>query len=163
MTTTRLCSVCMSTLIGEDQTNRYGIFQPCKCAELNNTLLMWSVLTYGAGFINWWIYNNECGYCQSHANILTKNEDYQNHIVDIKTIQMLINANTDILYEKNANGDTIFTIINDVIDFIKDTIKTYEQPDASANALCNEIAIGKTHIKELMHLLEWIKKLKDKE
>jgi hypothetical protein len=140
-------------LKNEDPANIYGIFQPCKCAELNNTLLMWSVLTYGAGFINWWIYKNECGYCQSHANILPKNDDYQNHIVDIKTIEMLINSNPDLIHESNANGDTIFNIIADVIIFIQDTIKTYEEPNTT---LCNEIMIGKNHIKELENLLAWI-------
>ena len=115
---------------------------------------MWSVLTYGAGFINWWMYQNECGYCQSHANILLTNEDYQNHIVDMKTIYMIINANTDILAEKNANGATILNIIDDVIVFIADTIKTYEDPNN--NSLLNEIMIGKKHISELTELRAWI-------
>lgn len=149
--TTRTCDDCMTVLKNEDTTNIYGIFQPCKCADLNNTLLMWSVLTYGAGFINWWIYKNECGYCQSHANILLTDEHYQNHIVDMKTIQMIINANPAIVHEKNANGDTVTTIIADVIVFIGDTIKTYETP--YDKTLCNEILIGKKHISELTELL----------
>lgn len=141
------------TMLKEDD-EEYGIFQPCKCAQLNNNLLMWSVLTYGAGFINWWIYQNECGYCQSRANILLTNEDYQNHIVDMKTIQMIVNSNTDILAEQNANGATILNIIDDVIGFITDTIKTYENPNY--NTLLNEIIIGKKHISELSELRAWI-------
>ena len=151
----RLCSHCMTFLKNEDETSEYGIFQPCKCADLNNNILMWSVLTYGAGFINWWIYKNECGYCQSHANILLRDEDYQNHIVDMKTLYMLINANPNILQEKNSNGDTVIEIIADVILFIKDTIKTYESP---YNELANEIQIGKKHISELTELRAWIEK-----
>jgi hypothetical protein len=147
----------MTLLKNEDDTNNYGIFQPCKCADLNNNLLMWSVLTYGAGFINWWIYKNECGYCQSHANILLTDEDYQNHIVDMQTIKMLVNANPDILTAENANGDTIFTIINDVILFISDTIKTYENPGSAYNSLANEIIIGKKHINELEMLRDWLR------
>jgi hypothetical protein len=155
--TSRLCPDCMTLLKNEDDTNNYGIFQPCKCADLNNNLLMWSVLTYGAGFINWWIYKNECGYCQSHANILLTDEDYQNHIVDMQTIKMLVNANPDILTAENANGDTIFTIINDVILFISDTIKTYENPGSAYNSLANEIIIGKKHINELEMLRDWLR------
>ena len=151
----RLCSHCMTFLKNEDETSEYGIFQPCKCADLNNNILMWSVLTYGDGFINWWIYKNECGYCQSHANILLRDEDYQNHIVDMKTLYMLINANPNILQEKNSNGDTVIEIIADVILFIKDTIKTYESP---YNELANEIQIGKKHISELTELRAWIEK-----
>ena len=155
--TSRLCSECMTLLKNEDTTNNYGIFQPCKCADLNNNLLTWSVLTYGAGFINWWIYKNECGYCQSHANILLTDEDYQNHIVDMQTIKMLVNSNPGIVHEKNANGDTIVTIINDVILFISDTIKTYENPDSVYNSLANEIIIGKKHINELEMLRVWLR------
>jgi hypothetical protein len=143
----------MTVLKNEDITNTYGIFQPCKCAELNNTLLMWSVLTYGAGFINWWIYKNECGYCQSHANILLTDEHYQNHIVDMKTIKMIAQANPAMVHEKNANGDTVFRIIDDVIVLINDTIKTYESP---CNTLWNEISIGKKHISELKNLHAWL-------
>jgi len=150
----RTCDDCMTILKNEDTV--YGIFQPCICAELNNSLLAWSVLTYGAGFINWWIYKNECGYCQSHANIHVSDEHYQNHIVDMKTIQMIVNANTDILEAKNANGDTISTIIADVILFISDAIKTYERPGLDYNNTCNEIIIGKKHIAELKELLGWI-------
>ncbi len=153
--TSRLCSHCMTLLKNEDETNVYGIFQPCKCADINNNILMWSVLTYGAGFINWWIYQNECGYCQSHANILLSDEDYQNHIVDMKTLYMLIKTNPHILSEKNANGATVIEIIQDVILFIKDTIKTYESPD---NHLANEILIGKKHISDLTELRAWIEK-----
>ena len=151
----RLCTHCMTLLKNEDETNEYGIFQPCKCQELNNNILMWSVLTYGAGFINWWIYKNECGYCQSHANILLRDECYQNHIVDMKMLHMIINANPEILQEKNSNGDTVIEIIADVILFIKDTIKTYETPD---NHLASEILIGKKHISELTELRAWIEK-----
>ncbi len=143
----RTCDDCMTVLKNEEETH-YGIFQECICADLKNSLLVWSVLTYGAGFINWWIYKNECGYCQSHANIQVSDPHYQNHIVDMKTIQMIVNANTDILEEKNANGDTILTIIADVIVFIQDAIKTY-------NA-CDEIIIGKKHIAELKELAAWI-------
>jgi hypothetical protein len=150
----RTCADCMTVLKNED--NIYGIFQQCICPELNNSLLVWSVLTYGAGFINWWIYKNECGYCQSHANILVSDEHYQNHIVDMKTIQMIINANTDILEAKNANGDTILTIIEDVINFIEDAIKTYEK--SNTDKMCNEIIIGKKHINELSELRSWIMK-----
>jgi len=142
----------MTVLKNEDDT--YGIFQPCKCADLNNTLVMWSVLSYGAGFINWWIYKNECGYCQSHANILLKDEDYQNHIVDMKTIKMIINANPDIVHEKNSNGNTVVNIIDDVILLIQDTIKTYENP--YDQSLCNEILTGKKHISELSELRAWL-------
>lgn len=142
----RTCADCM-TILNEEESI-YGVFQPCICAELKNSLLAWSVLTYGAGFINWWIYKNECGYCQSHANILVSDPHYQNHIVDMKTIQMIINANTDILQEKNANGDTILTIINDVIMFIQDGIKT--------DTMCDEIIIGKKHIAELEELRAYI-------
>jgi hypothetical protein len=147
----------MTLLKNEDDTHNFGIFQPCKCADLNNTLLMWSVLTYGAGFINWWIYQNECGYCQSHANILLTDDHYQNHIVDMKTITLLINANPAIIHEKNANGDTIFTIIDDVILFIADTIKTYECP--VSDYLQEEILIGKKHTNELKTLRAWIEKI----
>jgi hypothetical protein len=154
--TSRLCIDCMTLLKTEDVTNAYGIFQPCKCAVLNNTLLMWSVLTYGAGFINWWIYKNECGYCQSHANIMLTDDDYQNHIVDIQTIQMIVKANPAIIDEVNSNGDTIFTIINDVILYIEDTIKTYENPNSDYNTLANEIIIGKKHISELKNLYKWL-------
>jgi hypothetical protein len=144
--TTRTCDDCMTVLKNEEDT--YGIFQPCKCVELNNTLLMWSVLTYGAGFINWWVYPNECGYCQSHANICISDEDYQNHIVDMKTIQMIVNANEEIIKQQNANGDTIFKIIDDVIDMINDSMKTDENG--------NKIIIGKKHISELKELRVWL-------
>jgi len=147
------------TVIKEEDENSYGIFQPCKCAELNNNLLMWSVLTYGAGFIHWWIYKNECGYCQSHANILVSDEHYQNHIVDMSIIHRIINTNPDIIQEKNSNGDTILTIIQDIIRFIADTIKTYETSNADYNHLTNEIIIGKKHISELEELRTWIGKL----
>ena len=152
----RTCHECMSVLNDEDTTNAYGIFQQCKCAVLNNTLLMWSVLTYGAGFINWWIYKNECGYCQSHANIQLKDKHYQNHIVDMQTIEMIMKANPALIQEENSNGDTIFTIINDVILYITDTIKTYENPDSDYNTLSNEIIIGKKHISELKNLYKWL-------
>ena len=144
--TTRTCDYCMTVLKNEDDA--YGIFQDCKCAELNNNLLIWSVLTYGAGFINWWTYPNECGYCQSRANIMLTDEHYQNHIVDMKTIQMIVNANADIINEKNSNGDTIFKIIDDVIEFISDAIKNDET--------CNEVVIGKKHINELNELRVWL-------
>jgi hypothetical protein len=147
----------MTLLKNEDEENKYGVFQPCKCEDLNNNILMWSVLTYGAGFINWWFYKNECGYCQFHANILVKNDDYQNHIVDMKTLYMIINSNPNILAEKNANGDTISTIIADVIHFIEDTIKTYETPKSEYNYLANEIIVGKKHISELNELLNYIR------
>jgi hypothetical protein len=146
----------MSALKNEDNTSSYGIFQPCKCSELNNNLLIWSVLTYGAGFINWWIYKNECGYCQSHANILLSDEHYQNHIVDMSIIHRIINANPTIINEQNSNGDTILTVIQDVILFIHDTIKTYEDPVSDYNHLMNEIIIGKKHISELEELRRWI-------
>ena len=146
--TRRTCDDCMTVLKNEDDD--YGIFQQCKCAELNNSLLMWSVLTYGAGFINWWVYPNECGYCQSHANILLTDEHYQNHIVDMKTIQMIINANQDIIHEKNSNGDTVVNIIDDLIIMINDTIKTYEDP--YDKSLSNEILVGKKHISDLNEL-----------
>ena len=152
--TTRTCDDCMCVLKNEDHNNSYGIFQPCKCAELNNTLLMWSALTYGAGFINWWIYKNECGYCQSHANIMLKDEHYQNHMVDMKTIQMIVNANRDIIHEKNSNGDTIFNIIDDLIIMIDDTIKTYDDP--YDRSLSNEILVGKKHISDLNELRTWL-------
>jgi hypothetical protein len=149
----RTCDDCMSVLNDEDTTNAYGIFQACKCADLNNNLLMWSVLTYGAGFINWWIYKNECGYCQSHANIQLSNKDYQNHIVDMQTIEMIVKANPHVIVEVNTNGDTIFTIIDDVILYIADTIKTYENPSSDYT---NEISIGKKHISELKKLYKWL-------
>jgi hypothetical protein len=121
---------------------------------------MWSVLTYGAGFINWWIYSNECGYCQSHANILLSDDNYQNHIVDIQTLYTMIKDNPNLLVDKNSNGDTILTIIDDVIRFIYDTIKTYETPNKRANEMTNEIAneiiIGKKHISELTELRKYI-------
>ena len=146
--TTRTCEYCMTVLKNEDDA--YGIFHPCKCAELNNNLLMWSVLTYGAGFIDWWIYPNECGYCQSRANVCINDEHYQNHIVDMKTIHMIVNANEEIIKEQNSNGDSIFKIIDDVIELIHDYIKTCE------NNLCNDIIIGKKHIIELKQLRVWL-------
>jgi hypothetical protein len=151
----------MTMLKNEDKINEnYGVFQPCKCAELENNILMWSVLTYGAGFINWWIYSNECGYCQSHANILLSDDNYQNHIVDIQTLYTMIKDNPNLLVDKNSNGDTILTIIDDVIRFIYDTIKTYETPNKRANEMTNEIAneiiIGKKHISELTELRKYI-------
>ena len=73
----------------------------------------------------------------------------------MKTLYMLINANPNILQEKNSNGDTVIEIIADVILFIKDTIKTYESP---YNELANEIQIGKKHISELTELRAWIEK-----
>ena len=149
---TRTCDDCMTVLKNED--DGYGIFQECKCADLNNTLLMWSVLTYGAGFINWWVYPNECGYCQSRADISISDEHYQNHIVDMKTIQMIVNANEEIIKEQNSNGDTIFNIIDDVILFISNYIKTYEDPYDKNS--CNEIIIGKKHISELKELRIWL-------
>jgi hypothetical protein len=156
--TSRLCVECMTLLKNEDDTNEYGIFQPCKCIELNNTLLMWGVLTYGAGFINWWIYANECGYCQSHANILLSDEYYSNNIVDMQTLKMIVNANPNIIHEKNANGATIFNIIHDVIGFIGDTIKTYEDPISTYNSLNDEIIMGKKHINELEMFRQWLSK-----
>jgi hypothetical protein len=121
---------------------------------------MWSILTYGAGFINWWIYSNECGYCQSHANILLSDDNYQNHIVDIQTLYTMIKDNPNLLVDKNSNGDTILTIIDDIIRFIYDTIKTYETPNKRANEMTNEIAneiiIGKKHISELTELRKYI-------
>jgi hypothetical protein len=149
----------MTVLKDEDDNSIYGIFQECKCAELNNNLLMWSVLTYGAGFINWWIYKNECGYCQSHANILLSDEHYQNHIVDMSIIHRMINSNPDIIKDKNSNGDTILNIIQDIILFINDTIKTYEYPISDYNNLNNEIIIGKKHISDLNELHMWIEGL----
>lgn len=159
--TYRMCEDCMTMLKNEDKINEnYGVFQPCKCAELENNILMWSVLTYGAGFINWWIYSNECGYCQSHANILLSDDNYQNHIVDIQTLYTMIKDNPNLLVDKNSNGDTILTIIDDVIRFIYDTIKTYETPNKRANEMTNEIAneiiIGKKHISELTELRKYI-------
>ena len=149
----RTCDDCMSVLNDEDSTNAYGIFQQCKCADLNNTLLMWSVLTYGAGFINWWIYKNECGYCQSHANIQLTDKHYQNHIVDIQTIHMIVNANPAIIHSANSNGDTIFTIIHDVILYIADTIQSYEFPSSPYS---NQITIGKKNISDLSLLYNWL-------
>ena len=153
----------MTMLKNEDKINEnYGVFQPCKCAELENNILMWSVLTYGAGFINWWIYSNECGYCQSHANILLSDDNYQNHIVDIQTLYTMIKDNPNLLVDKNSNGDTILTIIDDIIRFIYDTIKTYETPNKRANEIAtneiatNEIIIGKKHISELTELRKYI-------
>jgi len=144
----------MTMLKNEDNMNEgYGIFQPCKCAALENNILMWSVLTYGAGFINWWMYSNECGYCQSHANILLRDENYQNHIVDMQTIYTMLKNNPNLVTYKNSNGDTILTIIDDVIRFIYDTIKTYETAN---NETANEIIIGKKHISELSELRKYI-------
>ena len=166
--TYRMCEDCMTMLKNEDKINEnYGVFQPCKCAELENNILMWSVLTYGAGFINWWIYSNECGYCQSHANILLSDDNYQNHIVDIQTLYTMIKDNPNLLVDKNSNGDTILTIIDDIIRFIYDTIKTYETPNKRANEIAtneiatnetatNEIIIGKKHISELTELRKYI-------
>lgn len=161
--TYRMCEDCMTMLKNEDKINEnYGVFQPCKCAELENNILMWSVLTYGAGFINWWIYSNECGYCQSHANILLSDDNYQNHIVDIQTLYTMIKDNPNLLVYKNSNGDTILTIIDDIIRFIYDTIKTYETPNKRANETAtnetatNEIIIGKKHISELTELRKYI-------
>jgi hypothetical protein len=159
--TYRMCEDCMTMLKNEDKINEnYGVFQPCKCAELENNILMWSILTYGAGFINWWIYSNECGYCQSHANILLSDDNYQNHIVDIQTLYTMIKDNPNLLVDKNSNGDTILTIIDDIIRFIYDTIKTYETPNKRANEMTNEIAneiiIGKKHISELTELRKYI-------
>jgi len=150
----RMCEECMTMLKNEDNMNEgYGIFQPCKCAALENNILMWSVLTYGAGFINWWMYSNECGYCQSHANILLRDENYQNHIVDMQTIYTMLKNNPNLVTYKNSNGDTILTIIDDVIRFIYDTIKTYETAN---NETANEIIIGKKHISELSELRKYI-------
>ena len=73
----------------------------------------------------------------------------------MKMLHMIINANPEILQEKNSNGDTVIEIIADVILFIKDTIKTYETPD---NHLASEILIGKKHISELTELRAWIEK-----
>ena len=152
----RNCAECMSTLKNEDPNATYGIFRPCICAELNNNLLMWSVLTYGAGFINWWVYENECGYCQSHANILLNDEYYQDHIVDVNTLYKIVNANLNIIHEKNANGATIFTMIDDIIVFIKDTIKTYETPHQMNHALCDAIITGQRHINDLHDFRLWL-------
>ena len=154
----RMCEECMTMLKNEDNMNEgYGIFQPCKCAALENNILMWSVLTYGAGFINWWMYSNECGYCQSHANILLSDENYQNHIVDMQTIYTMLKDNPNLVTYKNSNGDTILTIIDDVIRFIYDTIKTYEVANnKAANETANEIIIGKKHISELSELRKYI-------
>jgi hypothetical protein len=71
----------------------------------------------------------------------------------------MINSNPDIIKDKNSNGDTILNIIQDIILFINDTIKTYEYPISDYNNLNNEIIIGKKHISDLNELHMWIEGL----
>jgi hypothetical protein len=74
----------------------------------------------------------------------------------------MLKDNPNLLADKNSNGDTILTIIDDIIRFIYDTIKTYETPNKTANEIAtneiatNEIIIGKKHISELSELRKYI-------